>query len=374
MRDPLTERWLRDRDLPFRFVPDFDLKLLPTKLEMTNPARHADKVNQEYVEHLAAVLKEYDDDTSKFPALVLHLNKDGSYSIVTGYNRRSAAKQRNVDRFDAYILSGLSEQVLERTGRTINNLHGDKQTDQENLTNALELITKYGYEPKHVALDLRLSVNRIVDHMKLSEGESRAHALIVADSWTKIGANTTKLRIIRNPLCRNNDRIFVHILKVAAAGKMTDKMVGDLLDDVKRKRSEDAQIAVIEECMKHVKEEAAAARRKGKRGDRQNSAIGTAYLSKARSLQKYIDPWDVKKLYVGSLPRQDLKPDIEIIDDLMMQLAQTGAALQRELEEYEANQQRQQEWREEANENIVVRTTPALPAPKSPGRGAAPLR
>lgn len=90
-------------------------------------------------------------DRFPYPILRRKPKDKFKYAVLSGNHRVGAAEILHADVIDAYILESTDEQVLELVCRSANRWTGDRQTRDEAIEHAREMMTRFGFPATHMA-------------------------------------------------------------------------------------------------------------------------------------------------------------------------------------------------------------------------------
>jgi hypothetical protein len=217
-----------------------------------NQARLGDPVDEEHVEEMVAELGRGVD----FPPIIFYRDERDRAVTLSGNHRRRAfgtVGRETIPAYEATGLAGLRKED-ERVLRLIyeaNHGHGKQVASDERVHQALALVAN-GYNVRAAAAAVGIPEHRVRDEYDSQRATTRLEH--------ELGVDTTPIPISAQRRLVNikNDKV----VKAAAAvvPLMTKKTqeVNELVKAVNEERTEDAQLAVVEEFAEAVKARAAS--------------------------------------------------------------------------------------------------------------------
>jgi hypothetical protein len=217
-----------------------------------NQARLGDPVDEQHVEDMVAEIER----GVKFPPIIFYRDDRDRCVTLSGNHRRRAYEETNHETIPAYEATGLAglRKEDERVLRLIyeaNHGHGKQVASDDRVHQALALIAN-GYNVRAAAGAVGIPEHRVRDEYDSQRATTRLEQ--------ELGVDTTPIPISAQRRLVNikNDKV----VKAAAAvvPLMTKKTqeVNELVKAVNEERTEDAQLAVVEEFAEAVKARAAS--------------------------------------------------------------------------------------------------------------------
>lgn len=226
-----------------------------------NQARLGDPVDEEHVEEMVAEL-ERDRD---FPPIIFYRDDRGRCVTLSGNHRRRAhelAGRETIRAYEATGLDGLRKED-ERVLRLIyeaNHGHGKQVAIDDRVHQALVLIEN-GYNLRAAAAAVGIPENRVRDHYDAARATRRLEE--------ELGVNTFSIPISAQRRLVNirNDKVVKAAAELVPQMSKKTKDVNDLVKAVNAERTEDAQLAVVEEFGEALKARMSSPAAKGGKKD-----------------------------------------------------------------------------------------------------------
>jgi hypothetical protein len=212
-----------------------------------NQARLGDPVDGQHVEEMVAELER----GVEFPPIIFYRDERDRCVTLSGNHRRRAYEQTNRETISAYEATGLAglRKEDERVLRLIyeaNHGHGKQVSLDDRVHQALALVAN-GYNVRAAAAAVGIPEHRVRDEYDTQRATTRLEQ--------ELGVDTTPIPISAQRRLVNirNDKV----VKAAAAvvPLMTKKTqeVNELVKAVNDERTEEAQLAVVDEFAEAVK-------------------------------------------------------------------------------------------------------------------------
>lgn len=227
-----------------------------------NQARLGDPVDEEHVEELVAELER----GAEFPPIIFYRDDRNRCVTLSGNHRRRAhevLKRETIFAYEATGLAGLRTED-ERVLRLIfeaNHGHGLQVALDDRVQQALALV-KNGYNVRAAAAAVGIPENRVRDEYDSARATSRLEE--------ELGVNTGEIPISAQRRLVNirNDKVIKAAAAVVPLMSKKTQEVNELVKAVNAERTEDAQLAIVEEFAEAVKARAtSSAATSGTRSD-----------------------------------------------------------------------------------------------------------
>jgi hypothetical protein len=241
MRNPTFEQALEKQGVTFAYVEEVALMEIDAAKGLRNQARLEEPLDAELTETYACSYR----DGYEFPPLVLHRPGPRSKFVpVDGNHRLGAAHKAGKKTHDAYVLETTDQQVLDRITWTFNNsVNGKRLTREECLEHAISFVQKYGYTavaaakewgvpPWQVQRGIRVNGVRNV----LSSGGVRPCAALSDEVLNTLA-----------PLEDVGEDVLVEAGKVVGQTGISIKECEELVKDVKRAKTHEAKVKVVQD-------------------------------------------------------------------------------------------------------------------------------
>lgn len=340
MRDEKTEDYLTDGGYAWRFVKDYDLARINLIAEAANPARLGRRKDDERIERMALKLIE----GKSFPAIVVFANEGEDYdSLVTGFHRGHAARTAELSMFDAYVIVCGDPYRRALLPRSINSIEGTASTQSQDLAQIAELLRLFP-DAKHTDLAQAFSLKEpaISDYLKLIELEERAERLGVGEAWGRITAQGIRIKLGRI----GNDNVFAMAVHTIEQTKMVGKPAEQLIDAVRKARTEKAAIDVLQDALRtFVQQQEQAKAKFGKRG---KQPVCGRWFGVLRRLWRFMPVWDVRKLHLDAMEATSVTMNILMLKEVRNQVDDVLADQERRLEQIE----KESAWRSQIRTGV----------------------
>jgi hypothetical protein len=242
--------------LGIRYVlhDDFALRDLDDEAsrQAWNQARLGDPVDELHVEEMVAELER----GVEFPPIIFYRDERERCVTLSGNHRRRAYEQTSRETIRAYEATGLGglRKEDERVLRLIyeaNHGHGKQVALDDRVQQALALIAN-GYNVRAAAAAVGIPEHRVRDEYDSARATTRLEH--------ELGVDTTEIPISARRRLVNikNDTVVKAAAEVVPLMTKKTQEVNELVKAVNEERTEDAQLAVVEEFAEAVKARGAA--------------------------------------------------------------------------------------------------------------------
>ena len=212
-----------------------------------NQARLGDPVDEEHVEEMVAELER----KREFPPIIFYRDERDRCVTLSGNHRRRAYEVAGRETIRAYEATGLAglrkedERVL-RLVYEANHGHGKAVALDDRVHQALVLIEN-GYNVRAAAAAVGIPESRVRDHYDAARATRRLEE--------ELGVNTSAIPISAQRRLVNirNDKVIKAAAEIVPLMSKKTKEVNDLVKAVNAERTEEAQLAVVEEFAEAVK-------------------------------------------------------------------------------------------------------------------------
>jgi hypothetical protein len=217
-----------------------------------NQARLGDPVDEQHVEEMVAELERGVD----FPPIIFYRDDRDRCVTLSGNHRRRTYEQTNRETIPAYEATGLAglRKEDERVLRLIyeaNHGHGKQVSSDDRVHQALALVAN-GYNVRAAAAAVGIPEHRVRDEYDSQRATSRLEQ--------ELGVDTTLIPISAQRRLVNikNDKVVKAAADVVPLMTKKTQEVNELVKAVNEERTEDAQLAVVDEFAEAVKARAAS--------------------------------------------------------------------------------------------------------------------
>jgi hypothetical protein len=244
--DKLGIRYVFHEELPLTDLDD------EASRQAWNQARLGDPVDEAHVEEIVAELER----GVEFPPIIFYRDEGERCVTLSGNHRRRAYEQTNRETIPAYEATGLTglRKEDERVLRLIyeaNHGHGKQVAIDDRVQQALALIAN-GYNVRAAAAAVGIPEHRVRDEHDAARATSRLEQ--------ELGVNTNEIPLSARRRLVNikNDKVVKAAAQVVPLMAKKTQEVNELVKAVNEERTEDAQLAVVEEFAEAVKARAAS--------------------------------------------------------------------------------------------------------------------
>lgn len=227
----------------YTFTPELPLSELDSEASRAvwNQARLEDPVDSGHVEELAAELER----SIELPPIIFYRDDAGKAVVLSGNHRRQAYHHIGRDVIAAYEATGLTG-LRKEDPRVLNLIyeanhgHGKPVASDHRVHQALALI-EGGYNVRAAAAAVGVPENRVRDQYDSARATRRLEV--------ELGVDTTQIPVSaqRRIIAVRNDRVAKAIAELAPLMDKKTQEVNDLVKAVNTERSEEAQLAVVED-------------------------------------------------------------------------------------------------------------------------------
>jgi hypothetical protein len=239
--DRLGIRYVYHEEFPLAGVDD------EASRQVWNQARLGDPVDEHHVEEMVAELER----GVEFPPIIFYRDERDRCVTLSGNHRRRAyevARRETIRAYEATGLAGLrkeDERVL-RLVYEANHGHGKAVALDDRVHQALVLIEN-GYNVRAAAAAVGIPESRVRDHYDAARATRRLEE--------ELGVNTSTIPISAQRRLVNirNDKVIKAAAEIVPLMSKKTKEVNDLVKAVNAERTEEAQLAVVEEFAEAVK-------------------------------------------------------------------------------------------------------------------------
>jgi hypothetical protein len=217
-----------------------------------NQARLEDPVDDMHVEEMVAELER----GVEFPPIIFYRDDRDRCVTLSGNHRRRAFEQKNRETIRAYEATGLGglRKEDERVLRLIyeaNHGHGKQVASDDRVHQALALVAN-GYNVRAAAAAVGIPEHRVRDEYDSQRATTRLEQ--------EIGVDTTPIPISAQRRLVNikNDKVVQAAAAVVPLMTKKTQEVNELVKAVNEERTEDAQLAVVQDFAEAVKARAAS--------------------------------------------------------------------------------------------------------------------
>lgn len=227
----------------FVFHPELPLSELDDDASRAvwNQARLGDPVDEEHVDELVAELEREVD----LPPIIFYRDDAGRAVTLSGNHRRRAFERTGAEAVAAYEATGLQglRKEDERVLRLIyeaNRGHGKAVSIDDRVHQALVLIEN-GYNVRAAAAAVGIPESRVRDHYDAARATQRLEV--------DLGVDTTAIPVSAQRRIVNirNDRVAAAVAKLVPQMAKKTQEVNELVKAVNVERTEEAQLAVVED-------------------------------------------------------------------------------------------------------------------------------
>jgi ParB-like chromosome segregation protein Spo0J len=252
VRDPKAENWLKTEGVKYRYEPALPLDRFDLKRSRDNQARPTDWKLPEDIERYALAMIDGDE----FPCVVVSEGPEG-FVLIDGNQRWCAAYELDRPAIDAFVVEETDRLVLLRLTMTANGiLNGVGLTAAEVLKQAVAFKMQHPTVPmKDIAKSFRMKVERIELAVRQNEVTSRLGQVGVS----VVGLSSTVLRMLHG---LEADPVLQEVARLTQEAGLAPRQVQELVSEVRRQRSERAQMAVVARWRKEPEIAAAIHRRR----------------------------------------------------------------------------------------------------------------
>lgn len=235
MRDQKAENWLKTEGVRFRYEAELRLELFDLKRSRDNQARPTDWKLPEDIERYGLAMIDGDE----FPAVIVYEGPDG-FVLIDGNQRWSAAKEIDRPAIDAFVVEETDRLVLLRLTLTANGiLNGVGLTAAEVLKQAVTFKMLHPTVPmKDIGKWFRIKVERL----ELAVRQAQVTARLGQVGVNVVGLSSTVLRMLH---ALESDPVLQEVARLAQEAGLSPSKVQELVSEVRRQRSERAQLAVV---------------------------------------------------------------------------------------------------------------------------------
>lgn len=244
--DPVLESKLRQLGVSFKLETGISMSGIDVHGSRKNNARLRTEWNEELsVEYGVAMA-----DGDAFPAVVLRATEGGfKFFVLSGNHRVGAAKLLDETTIDAYLIESSDEMVFQIITRAANRWMGDRQSKDEAVEHARELIRRYGRTQTEMARLFGLKPAWLAKALRAED---------VRDDLGRLGIeNHAMPRSVLEQLSKltDNERVFRKAGYLAASYSLSGDRVRDLAAAVDAQRTESDQIDAIKMFEDALREE-----------------------------------------------------------------------------------------------------------------------
>jgi hypothetical protein len=242
--------------LGIRYVPHDEFPLSDLDDEASrqawNQARLGEPVDEQHVEEMVAELQR----GVEFPPIIFYRDDRDRCVTLSGNHRRRAFDKTNHETIPAYEATGLAglRKEDERVLRLIyeaNHGHGKQVASDDRVHQALALVAN-GYNVRAAAAAVGIPEHRVRDEYDSQRATTRLEQ--------ELGVDTSPIPISAQRRLVNirNDKVVQAAASVVPLMTKKTQEVNELVKAVNEERTEDAQLAVVEEFAEAVKARAAS--------------------------------------------------------------------------------------------------------------------
>lgn len=235
MRDPKAEAWLTTEGVRFRYEGGVPLDRFDRRRSRDNQARPTDWKLPEEIERYALGMI----DGDLFPCVIVYAGPDG-FVLIDGNQRWCAAEVAELASLDAFVVEETDRLILDRLTMTANGvLNGQGLSAAEVLKQAVTFKLLHPTVPmKDIAKWFRFKVERLELAVRQAQVTARLGQLGVS----VVGLSATVLKTLH---ALESDPVLEEVGRLAQEAGLAPAKVQELVTEVRRQRSERAQLAVV---------------------------------------------------------------------------------------------------------------------------------
>lgn len=233
--DPKSENWLDGEGVEWRFLGEISLEQFDEKASRENRARN-EPLDDTLVERYAAFMIE----GSPFPPVIAYRGRGGKLVLIGGNHRLAAARRIKRPTFEAYEVLTQNAYVIDRLTRTNNLVEGLAPTLAEILDHGIELVRRHNRSIEEVAVALHIPTKRLGDAVRRTFTDERLASLGIAADRLALSTRERLHGVESNPVLKR-------AAETITRGALNTEHVNDLVKEIREKRSEAEQFAVIDE-------------------------------------------------------------------------------------------------------------------------------
>jgi hypothetical protein len=233
--DRIAESKMRSLGVEWEYIKDILISDIDVLGSRRNNARLRDQFNDDLSVQYGVAL--HDGDV--FPAIIIRrvLRPGGfKYFVVSGNHRLGGALLLEDKTLDAYVLNTQDEMFIEMLTRSANRWMGERQSKDEAVEHARELIKRFNKSVPEMARLFGLKEEWL---FKALRSES------IRDSLNELGLDSSllpKVTLLHIGQLESNHRVFRHVASLASKFQIKGDRVLDIVRAVKERRTEQDMI------------------------------------------------------------------------------------------------------------------------------------
>jgi ParB-like chromosome segregation protein Spo0J len=243
LRDSAVENFFKKLGIKFKFDPELPYSRIHVDKGLKNNARI---MTSSLVQDVALKYGCSMEDGEEFPAIVVSrngrgFNVNGGNHRLEGFRLAGLADKPNAT-VAAYIIESDEEQILEIATRSLNRLNGLQQSSEEAIEHALSLREQF---PSRSLAELSTVFKIKQDTLSRAERAKRIAAFL---KERRINSDKlTRTALVELARLEDNEPVMAQTAAMAVDYSMTANEIGEIVSQVKGKRSESQKLHELEE-------------------------------------------------------------------------------------------------------------------------------
>lgn len=242
IHDLVLESQLARLGISWQFVSDVKLYQIDVRQSQRNQKRHNQPtLSDEHWQRIAAYFAE--NPTAAAPAIILHTISGQKrpayqYIVLDGNHRLAAAQHLRQKTIAAYVLSGLSDAMIELLIRSQDTPRYLPQDEASVSANVLYLVTEYQFNDKQIAAEMGLSVSKVSQIRRNETVRNRLRQLKIEPFGLGEGV-LDRLSAVQN------DEVLAKLAQLALDAKLPTDIVSHLVTEINRLHNDSDQLALL---------------------------------------------------------------------------------------------------------------------------------
>lgn len=238
-RDDAVESHLGRAGVEWEYLRDIPIAQIDGKASAMNQARWRtqDRIMRDLVDTYGIAML----DGDVFPALVAYRRENGLYVLMGGNHRLLAAKAAGIRSVDAYLVKSSDPMMVRLITTTLNNLEGVRSSADDNIEQAKQWLKQYGRTIKEAAAWFRVKPDSLAEALRAEQAVTRLDALRIEIPEKMARSTLSDLNGIPN------DRALQETASLMIRAGLRGDEATRLIRAVRDQRTEDAQIATVEQ-------------------------------------------------------------------------------------------------------------------------------